>query len=512
MRGSLLLFYSCLVFGQTSPGTPPKGLLGGTVLNSATGGPVRKAQVTLTDTSGAEMGTATNDEGRFAFTALAPGGYVLTASREGFDPAPVHGLSRLLHVTLASGEQKDDVAIRLTPLGVISGRTLDQDGDPIRQIRVQALVYRYVESGRKLIPCGHAVSNDLDEYRIYNLPPGRYHLEAASDEERPSGPTYGTSYYPGSPDPAGATPIEVGEGQQVPGIDLTLHPTRPAGIRGRVVNHGKDLMVELEDVMEGTVTEVGVDGRDGKFEIQAVLPGSYILTARSTFGGRHYAAHLPIQVGADDLEGIEMRLLPPMEIAGQIRIEGHSSVKLSRLDIDFESQTTAYKASPSDDGSFLIEGVEPDVYWVSVTNVRLEDLYLKAVRWSDRDVTQPGLDLTQGASESRLVVVMSANGGQIDGVVEDDRSAPAVNATVFLVPSGVAPSKSLFKLGMTGAGGHFRIGGIAPGSYRLFAWADVDPCEVMNDPDLLLPFNSQGKDIEISEGIKESVQLKPVER
>jgi len=155
--------------------------------------------------------------------------------------------------------------------------------------------------------------------------------------------------------------------------------------------------------------------------------------------------------------------------------------------------------------------VEPDVCWVSVTNVR-EDLYLKAVRWSDRDVTQPGLDLTQGASESRLVVVMSANGGQIDGVVEDDRSAPAVNATVFLVPSGVAPSKSLFKLGMTGAGGHFRIGGIAPGSYRLFAWADVDPCEVMNDPDLLLPFNSQGKDIEILEGAKESVQLKPIKQ
>ena len=141
-----------------------------------------------------------------------------------------------------------------------------------------------------------------------------------------------------------------------------------------------------------------------------------------------------------------------------------------------------------------------------------EELYLKAVRWGDRDVMQSGLDLTQGAAESRLVVVMSANGGQIDGEVEDDQSAPVVAATVTLVPSGAPLSKSLFKWAKTSPAGHFRMQGIAPGSYKLFAWEAVDINELMYNPDFLKPFDSQAQSVEISEGSKESVQLKLIKQ
>jgi hypothetical protein len=120
-----------------------------------------------------------------------------------------------------------------------------------------------------------------------------------------------------------------------------------------------------------------------------------------------------------------------------------------------------------------------------------EELYLKAVRWGDRDVMQSGLDLTQGAAESKLVVVLSANGGQIDGVVEDDQSAPAVEAMVTLVPPSGTPSRSLFKSALTSPAGHFHMQGIAPGSYKLFAWEAVDINELMYNPDFLKPFDSQ---------------------
>jgi hypothetical protein len=165
---------------------------------------------------------------------------------------------------------------------------------------------------------------------------------------------------------------------------------------------------------------------------------------------------------------------------------------------------------PKEDGTFTLQGAEPAVYQVSAQAP--QDLYLKAVRWADRDVTQSGVDLTQGAAESRLVVVMSANGGQIDGVVQDDQSVTVAAAMVTLVPSGAALTKSLFKLAPTGPGGHFQMQGIAPGSYKLFAWEDVDANQVMYDPDFLKPFDSQGKSIEISEGGKESVQLKLIKQ
>lgn len=519
--GLLLLCSSLLLFAQSAPSTAEKGVLAGKVLNSATGEPVRKAQVSLLDLAPARKGKAespggggllTDAAGRFEFKALAPGAYALAASRDGFATPNGLGAAKMQRITLAPGEEQRDVVVRLTPLGVISGRVLDEDGDPLRRIEVRTMVYRYSASGRQLSPRDGALTDDLGEYRIFDVQPGRYYLKAGSTESMgvSARESYGTSYYPGTPDSA-AAPIEVGAGQQVQGIDLTLRPTRVASIRGRVMNPGSNLMVGLMKFTEagsGT-SSMGIDNRDGKFELHA-SPGAYVLTAGSTIGGQHYSAHLPIQVGTADMEGIELRLLPPMEIAGQIRVEGKTSDRLSHLYVVLESEGRTVMGmaggGPKEDGSFAIQGLEPGVYQVSAQAA--EGLYLKAVRWSDRDVMQSGLDLTQGAAEGRLLVVLSAAGGQVDGVVEDDRGAPAVSVTVSLVPSSGPRSKSLFKWAMTNPNGRFHMQGIAPGSYKVLAWEDVDSNQVMYDPDFLKPFDAQAQSLEMSEGSRKSVQLK----
>jgi protocatechuate 3,4-dioxygenase beta subunit len=143
---------------QDAAPAPEKGLLAGKVLNSATGEPVRKAHVALMDMGAAQKGKPespgggsvfTDAEGRFQFTTLAPGSYALVASREGFDTPNVHGEPKLLRVTLARDEEKSDMVIHLMPLGAISGRILDEDGDAIRQMEVQAMSYQYSATGRR---------------------------------------------------------------------------------------------------------------------------------------------------------------------------------------------------------------------------------------------------------------------------------------------------------------------------------------------------------------------------
>src|SRR5580698_9622541 len=170
---TLLICCGLSVFAQDS-----KSTLAGKVLNSATGEPVRKAQVKLMSMGAAQKGgsAVTDAAGRFEFTALAPGNYALAASREGFDSATKQGGLKLQRVTLAAGEQKNDIVIRLTPFGVVTGRIIDDDGDPVRQIQVQTMVYRYTATGRQLAQHGQATTNDLGEYRIYDLPAGRYYL------------------------------------------------------------------------------------------------------------------------------------------------------------------------------------------------------------------------------------------------------------------------------------------------------------------------------------------------
>jgi protocatechuate 3,4-dioxygenase beta subunit len=516
----LVLFVFCCslpLYAQASPGTPEKGVLAGKVLNSVTGEPVRKAQIALIGKPGTtEGGSAVTDAaGRFEFTGLGPGSYRVAAFREGYDsPSGPTTSSKLPHVTLTSGEEKRDFVIRLTPLGAITGRILDEDGDPIRQIEVQTMVYRYTAAGRQLMSRGNAMSNDLGEYRIYDVRPGRYYLKAGTMGMMGGGAlreSYGASYYPGTPDSAAAAAIEVGGGQTLEGIDLTLRPMKIANIRGRVMNRGgNNLTVGLLKFTEdggSASNSTGVNDPDGKFELRGVSPGSYFLTAQCTVGGQPYSAHVPIQVGAADLEGLDLHLMPPMEISGQVRIEGKTADKLSTLNVVLENggRMNMPGDGTRDDGTFVMHGLEPSVYQISVTDP--PDLYLKAVRWADRDVMQSGLDLTQGAGESKLVVVMSANGGQIEGEVSDDQSAAVADGTVALIPSSGTPSKSLCRFAQTGANGRFHMQAIAPGSYKLFAWQEVDPNQVMYDPDFLKPFDSQAQSVEISEGSQKSVQL-----
>ncbi len=513
IRGLILLFVSNLfLFAQAD-----KGLVAGKVLNSATGGPVRKAHVSIFggNQKPESGGSAITDAaGSFEIGDLPAGDYSLVVAREGFVPPNVNGKIKRQRVTLAAAEEKREVIVRLTPLTVIAGRILDEDGDPIQRVEVQAMDYQYTASGRQLSTRGSATTNDLGEYRIFDLNPGRYYVKAGSTGMMyRSDESFAPAYYPGTADASAATAVEAAAGQTAQGIDVTLHATRLAHIRGRVMNPGSNLTVGLIEVGErGGTSTTSIDDPKGKFELRGVLPGSYILIAHGTIAEQHFGAHLPIQVGSADLEGIELHLLPPVEIAGQIRMEGKTGAKMSRLNVQLQEEGHAGQSiaegEPKEDGSFVLEGVEPGVYHVSVSAP--EELYLKAVRWSDRDVMQSGLDLTQGAAGSGLVVVMSANGGQIDGVVEDDQSAPMAGATVALVPADAKRPKALFKAALTGPNGHFRIPGIAPGSYKLFAFEDADSNRVMYDSDFWRPFDSQGQSMEISEGGKESVQLKAI--
>jgi hypothetical protein len=102
---------------------------------------------------------------------------------------------------------------------------------------------------------------------------------------------------------------------------------------------------------------------------------------------------------------------------------------------------------------------------------------------------------------------MSANGGQVEGQVQDDKSQPAQGAMVTLVPVG-ARRDDLFNVAGTDTSGHFKIVGIAPGSYRLYAWDGADVNAVRYDPDYVKPFEGSGQSVQVSEGGRENVSLK----
>ena len=169
--GALLLLPLALA-AQTKP--DDSCAISGQVSNAATGEPVRRALVTLrridmspgTTTIQVSQTVATDAAGQFAMAGIAPGKYRLAAERNGFIVTQYGsrgpGKAGTL-LTLEAGQKSSDLALRLTPHGVIIGRVLDEEGDPVPGANVQVARQIYAQGGKQLSRANGAATNDLGE-------------------------------------------------------------------------------------------------------------------------------------------------------------------------------------------------------------------------------------------------------------------------------------------------------------------------------------------------------------
>jgi hypothetical protein len=156
-------------------------------------------------------------------------------------------------VTL-TGRAVTPATIALTPTGVISGRVVDAQGSAVSRAFVRAAGGKQTYEGQ---------TNDLGEYRIFDLPPGKYIVSASlylapriegtmlirPSPPSPYSPGEGQAmlpllrmlqagdyidpmalarevhvpvYYPGATDAAGATTLDLTPGATLSGIDMTV--------------------------------------------------------------------------------------------------------------------------------------------------------------------------------------------------------------------------------------------------------------------------------------------------
>jgi hypothetical protein len=415
---------------------------------------------------------------------------------------------------------------------VITGRVVDEDGEPVEYAQIRVMRYRFMGGERQMVSPGYGSTDDLGEYRVFGLTPGKYYLSAtyrrrnvmmevqdrtprdAADEG------YAPTYFPGTNDPAGAGVIDVAPGAVLSGVDVTLHKTRTLRIRGRVVNPmGEGLppfmmirLVPRNSALAGMNSATRVlQNRGGTFELRDLTPGSYFLLAQwREEGGKGRVVKQPVDLGNSNVDDLIVQLSAGIEVKGQVRVDGTGDVNLGNINVSLDSQGPMLMGRAfgrvKDDGSFVLDGVNADNYTVTVRGLP-QNFYVKSVRMGDVDGLETGLDLTRG-STGILDIVISPNGGQVEGTVTDPKGQMSPSATVVLVPDAPRREQSaLFKTASSDTSGHFSLQGITPGDYKLFAWEDVES-GAYQDPEFLKPFESAGESVTIREGGRESRQLK----
>src|SRR5688572_26493079 len=120
-------------------------------------------------------------DGTFRVSNIRPGQYLLTARRAGYFTGE-YGQRRVsrpgVPFTLVSGQSIRGVELTLTPSGVIHGRLTNQEGRPAAAAEVHALTPSYSNGVRTLKLVQTTVTNDLGQYRLFDLAPGTYYISA----------------------------------------------------------------------------------------------------------------------------------------------------------------------------------------------------------------------------------------------------------------------------------------------------------------------------------------------
>src|SRR5215475_4298757 len=267
---SLRLSYPALA--QTGAAKPGTATISGRV--TLKGEPAANVVVALQNPPGPSpspgIRVRTDGAGQFRFTGVTAGRYVLGALAPGFiSPSDQSYGPQGALITVSEGENMDGVSIELKRGGAIAGRVTDSRGKPIAEESV--VLMRLDEQGRQQfinspMNANLNITDDRGYYRLFGLPAGRYLVSVGRKPQEFPYTTgrriiYPQTFHPDATEESKAEVIELSEGGEATGVDITVAEAKRAYIvSGRVVDAETGQPVTMMQVGLGKVME---DGRSG---------------------------------------------------------------------------------------------------------------------------------------------------------------------------------------------------------------------------------------------------------
>ncbi len=442
-------------------------ILRGHVVTADSGQPLRKVQVRL---ASAEIRdgrtTTTDDKGAYEFTELPAGRYIVSASKGGYVQLQ-YGQLRAFEagrpVDVRDGQTTEKIDFSLPRGGVITGRIIDEIGEPITDASVSAMRYQYVQGKRRLVSAGRAsTTNDIGEFRIYGLLPGQYYVSAgardivaqtmsislsgglASDDGRQG---YAPTYYPGTTHILEAQKVTIAVAQTVADVQIQLQTIRTARVSGsvsrtdgRTVTQGTVVATVKEDPL--AAPSVSMIRPDGTFTLSGLPPGDYTLVsaAGDVFGGGLEMAIAEITLTGDDLAGVRLMGLKPVTVKGRIVTAPEAERALPamaaiNLTIIAANPDEAYVGSATpgriaDDRTFEVQ-VLPGKGLFRLGGA-VGQFAIRAVRYRGSDFADTPFEFKANEDVTDVEIELTNQMTQLTGAVTDSKGQPSKDFVVVV--------------------------------------------------------------------------------
>jgi protocatechuate 3,4-dioxygenase beta subunit len=503
----------------------------GRVVEGATGRPLSRVQVRA-NTNNTNAGgppptpypwVATTDaDGRYEIKGLPAGTYAIVATkanyvRSAYGAARVEGPGK--RMTLADGQLLEKIDIRLTRAGVITGRVVDEFGEPVTDVQVSPMRYQFAQGSRRLTQTGRgSQTNDIGEFRIYGLTPGQYYVSAmlrnfSMGQETVNRAGYASTYYPGTANIAEAQRLTIAPGQTISGINLPLLPTLTARVSGMVLDAQGRPMAGLPVTAMQRMGFGGFSGgqtlADGTFALSGLAPGEYII--RANLPGSQDQAAQAVTIDGSDVTDLQLIVMKMSTVRGRVAFEqGGTPPQASAI------RVTAVRPDPmiggggnvsiKDDLTFEMPVAAGHVFVRSPPTG--QDWRLNRVLLNGTDITDTGIEVPANATLSDMVVELTDHLYPITGRVTDANGALVRDCFVIVFgqdPAGWTPATRYLATARPALDDLFHVK-MPPGDYYAVAITEVEQ-GAWTDPEYLSLVREHATRFTLTAGETKTVDL-----
>lgn len=492
-----------------NPEPPKTGTITGQVVDES-GQPLKDVVVQLRALRANVSQTVNSDrEGQFQFTGLEPADYNLDVRKPAYQADRSKPLTRPYRIG-------DRVTLTMIKGGVVTGKVLNANGEPVVMVNVRAQMVR--------TPDGQTMSgyylpsrstDDRGIYRIYGLPAGTYVIVAGGPDQfsRVAGEAvfqFDVPTYAPSSTRETAAEISVRTGEEVSDVDIRYRGEQGRVISGEVTvpapaHRGFSVVLTAGGEAESQYGETFYQTENKRtFMFKGVADGDYSVIAQSYApdGEMAISEAKQISVQGTDVTGIQLATKLLGSVSGRLVLEETKLPECKDDDHPLATETlifARYKdddaakeipriirsrtepARPDEKGNFLLRNLPPGAYHF-VPTLRARQWYVNSITFGpvtettakarQIDAARVWTNVKNGDRLSGLTIAMVHGAALLRGQYElaQEEWLPS-GSVLYLVPAEREKANDVWRFFVTpiARNGVFELTNIAPGRYLVLA-------------------------------------------
>jgi len=493
--------------------------IAGTVVNAKTGSPLARSRVIIADAKNRQsmQSVVTDNDGRFEFHVPA-GKYSLDGAKRGFIAASYNQHDQFSTAIVTGADlDTENLALRLAPNAVLTGKVLDEFQEPVRHAQVTVYRENHFQGVSRIFNFRAAMTDDQGRYEVTPLNEGTYFVSAKASPWYAVHPTstgegatnppphvdpsldvvYPITYYGDATEAEDAAPIPVRGGDRLE-ADIHLNPVPSLHLIVHVPESGTDGMTVpvlqkpsfdgVEEVENSNIQNVA----PGVVELSGVAAGRYTVRMRDSSGQQQEPTEVNLNNGGElDLSSGRST----SKIKATIQIEG-AAILPSQLEIGLRNGKGRVDATQVDTkGEANFTDVIPGKYEFvagSATN------RYSVVRIASEAGTISGHALIVPPGTS-LTVALTLVGGSITVEGFARRAGKGASGTmVVLVPKNPEANHDRFRRDQSDLDGSFSLPNVIPGSYTIVAIENGWELD-WSEPAVLAQYLQHGQTLEVGD-------------